>query len=101
MEELLKHGELVRVTATVRAELEIAEITARCAAAGGPALLFERIEGHSLPVVTNLLGTDARACRALGTPSLAALAERMGQLARPAVGRVGSIGCAVVSGAGG
>ena len=83
LEELLTAGELLRVRAAVDADLEIAEITARCAAAGGPALLFERVQGHDLAVVTNLLGTEARACRVLGVPSLAALAERMSQLARP------------------
>jgi 4-hydroxy-3-polyprenylbenzoate decarboxylase len=83
LEELLAAGELLRVRTPVDPELEIAEITARCAAAGGPALLFDRVQGHDLAVVTNLLGTEARACRALGVPSLAALAERMSQLARP------------------
>ena len=34
-----------------------------------------------------LLGTESRACRALGVPSLAALAERMSQLARPGGGQ--------------
>lgn len=87
LEELLAAGELVRVTATVDPELEIAEITARSASRGGPALLFDRVHGSELPVVTNLLGTTERACRALGVASLAALAERMGQLARPGGGQ--------------
>ncbi len=83
LEELLAAGELLQVRTPVNPELEIAEITARCAAAGGPALVFDRVQGHDLAVVTNLLGTPARACRALGVPSLAALAERTSQLARP------------------
>lgn len=83
LEELLAAGELVRVRAAVDPELEIAEITARVAAADGPALLFDQVQGSEWAVVTNMLGTEARACRALGVPSLAALAERMSQLARP------------------
>ncbi len=77
LEELAATDELVRVTAEVDSVLEIAEITRRVADAGGAALLFDRVRGQSIAVVTNLLGTEARACRALGVESLDALPERL------------------------
>ncbi len=76
LEELAAHGELARVSAEVDPALEIAEITRRVACAAGPALLFDRVRGQTFAVVTNLLGTKARACRALGLASLDDIAER-------------------------
>ena len=76
LEELDDVGELARVSVEVDPELEIAEITRRVAAEGGPALLFERVAGRSLAVVTNLLGTEDRVCRALEIESLDEIAER-------------------------
>jgi 4-hydroxy-3-polyprenylbenzoate decarboxylase len=70
LEELSAHGELERVAVEVDPALEVAEITRRVAAGGGPALLFERVRGASMAVVTNLLGTEARVCRALAIESL-------------------------------
>jgi 4-hydroxy-3-polyprenylbenzoate decarboxylase len=80
LEELAHSGELARVSAEVDPHLEIAEITRRVAADGGPALLFDSVRGQSIAVVTNLLGTDARACRALDIESLDGIAERIESL---------------------
>jgi len=80
LEELDSAGELVRVAAEVDPHLEIAEITRRVAASGGPALLFEQVRGRSMAVLTNLLGTRARACRALGIESLDQIAARIESL---------------------
>jgi 4-hydroxy-3-polyprenylbenzoate decarboxylase len=77
LEELAGSGGLVRVAAEVDAHLEIAEITRRVAAERGPAILFERVRGQSLAVVTNLLGTTERACLALGLDSFDGLADRI------------------------
>ena len=77
LEELAGAGELTRIDAEVDPHLEIAEITNRVSAAGGPALLFERVRGQSIAVLTNLLGTPGRACRALGIESLDGIAERI------------------------
>lgn len=77
LEELAAADQLVRVTAEVDADLEIAEITRRVAAADGPALLFERVRGQSIAVLTNLLGTPCRACQALGIESLDQIAARV------------------------
>lgn len=84
LEELGEAGELVRVEAEVEAVLEAAEITDRTAKAGGPALLFAAVRGHEIPLLTNLLGTEARICRALGISSLEHLAERIAAMADPA-----------------
>jgi 4-hydroxy-3-polyprenylbenzoate decarboxylase len=78
LEELAHAGELVRVGAEVDAELEIAEITRRVGA--GPALLFDRVRGQSIAVVTNLLGSEARAARALDVASLDEIAARIESL---------------------
>jgi 4-hydroxy-3-polyprenylbenzoate decarboxylase len=77
LEELDGTAGLVRVAAEVDPDLEIAEITRRVAAERGPAILFERVRGQSLSVVTNLLGTPERACQALGLDSLDGLVERI------------------------
>src|ERR687892_2244346 len=53
-------GRLVRVRAPVSPELEITEIHTRLLAAGGPAVLFERVEGSELPLLANLFGTVER-----------------------------------------
>lgn len=63
---LRREGELVEITAEVDADLEAAEIHRRVIAAGGPALLFRRVRGHSWPVVTNLFGTARRVELAFG-----------------------------------
>ena len=84
LEELGEAGELVRVEAEVDPRLEIAEITARVCRAGGPALLFPAVRGQEIPVLTNLLGTEARLCRALGVAALGELAGRIARLIAPA-----------------
>jgi len=76
LEELSQAGELARVDAEVDPHLELAEIARRVAAAGGPALLFERVRGATMAVVANLLGTEGRVCRALGIDSLDEIATR-------------------------
>ena len=50
LEEL---GELKRITETIDPELEITEITDRVHKNSGPALLFEKVQGSRMPVVTN------------------------------------------------
>ncbi len=74
---LEKEGELYRVKEEVSPELEITEITDRTVKAGGPALLFERVKGHKIPVVTNLFGSYKRLCLALGVNSLEELSEKL------------------------
>jgi len=59
-------GELKRVRAEVSPRLEMTEVCDRVLRAGGPALLFERPSGHSIPVLGNLFGTTRRIALAMG-----------------------------------
>jgi 4-hydroxy-3-polyprenylbenzoate decarboxylase len=77
---LEREGELVRVGAEVDPHLEVTEIVDRMVKAGGPALLFERPKGSSLPLLINQFGTERRMCLAFDTPSLDAVAERVGDV---------------------
>jgi 4-hydroxy-3-polyprenylbenzoate decarboxylase len=66
IELLEKEGELKRVYQPVSPILEITEITDRVSKKGGPALLFEKVEGHRFPVITNLFGSEKRMKLCLG-----------------------------------
>ncbi len=59
-------GRLARIREPVDPALEITEIHRRVLARGGPALLFERVAGHDIPVVTNLFGTVERVAWGMG-----------------------------------
>lgn len=66
LDRLRQDGDLVEVDVPVDPHLEVAEIHRRVIAAGGPALLFPRVEGAEMPLVTNLFGTSRRAELAFG-----------------------------------
>jgi 4-hydroxy-3-polyprenylbenzoate decarboxylase len=68
-------GELKRVQAEVSPRLEMTEICDRALRQGGPAILFERPSGHSMPVLGNLFGTVRRVCLAMGVGDIASLRE--------------------------
>ena len=51
---------LVRVREPVSPVLEVTEIHTRLLAERGPAVLFEAVEGHTMPLLTNLFGTVER-----------------------------------------
>jgi UbiD family decarboxylase len=80
IEDLRRERDLVTVEAPVDARLEAAEIHRRVIAAGGPALLFTKVEGADLPLVTNLFGTARRAEKAFGRRPLR-LVRRLVELA--------------------
>jgi 4-hydroxy-3-polyprenylbenzoate decarboxylase len=77
LEQLDEGGELARISVEVDPVLEISEITSRVAHSGGPALLFENVRGCHLPVLTNLLGSPQRVCRALRVQRLDELTDRV------------------------
>src|SRR5436190_18995020 len=102
IELLEKNGELAWVKAKVSARLEIAEICDRvyktpaphghserdrsdAAKLGGKALLFENVEGASMPVAINTFGSYWRVNQALGTENLEALAGRVGEVVKPEI----------------
>ncbi len=61
MDDLARHGWLVRIDAEVDPRLEVAEIQRRVYQSGGPALYFSRPKGSRFPLVSNLFGTLDRA----------------------------------------
>ncbi len=63
--ELEDLGELRRIGVPVDTIFEVTEITNRVVKLGGPALLFEKPKGFSIPLLTNLLGTERRMSLAL------------------------------------
>ena len=73
--QLEKLGELKRVTALVSTHLEMTEICDRVLRAQGPALLFENVAGHTMPVLANLFGTPRRVALGMGEEDIAALRE--------------------------
>jgi len=70
VDDLERHGQLVRIAEPLDPKLVIPEIQRRLYAAGGPAVLFERVVGSPFPAVTNLFGTPER-CRLMFRDSLA------------------------------
>ena len=73
-------GDLKRISAPVDPELEITEIAHRLLRADGPALLFENVVGHDMPVAMNLFCAERRMNWALeveGADSLAGRLEAM------------------------
>ncbi|MBK5095212.1 MAG: UbiD family decarboxylase, partial [Deltaproteobacteria bacterium] len=78
-------GELLRIRAEVSADLEAAEIADRAVKSGGPALLFENVKGHTVPLAMNLFGTMERMCLALGVASLDEIGERMVEVIEPEI----------------
>jgi 4-hydroxy-3-polyprenylbenzoate decarboxylase len=58
--DLERTAQLVRVAVEVDPVLEAAELQRRVYAAGGPALLFERVKGTRYPMASNLFGTMER-----------------------------------------
>ena len=81
LRDFVKHldraGELVRIREKVSPLLEIAEITDRQSKlpGGGKALLFENVEGGSIPVLINAFGSWKRINAALGVTRLDTIAD--------------------------
>ncbi len=82
LEELETAGDLQRIRSPVSRDLEITEVTRRTIARDGPALLFERVPGSTMPVAMNVLGSPRRIARALGAKDLDEPAKRIGELLR-------------------
>lgn len=82
---LERKKQLQRVKAQVSPILELAEITDRACKAplGGPALLFERVEGSPIPVLMNTFGSEQRMCWALGVDRLDDLGSRIAHMLNP------------------
>lgn len=72
---LEERGELKRIQQEIDPYLEITEISDRTLKAEGPALLFENVKGHDMPVLANLFGTPDRVALGMGQESVTALRD--------------------------
>jgi len=72
---LEERGELKRIRQEIDPYLEITEISDRTLKAEGPALLFENVKGHDMPVLANLFGTPDRVALGMGQESVTALRD--------------------------
>ena len=77
---LEERGQLRRVATPVSCELEISEVCDRVVKAGGPALLFENVQGFDMPVLINMYGSEQRMAWALGVERLDGLVDRVREL---------------------
>ena len=66
IEQLEARRELRRIGVSVSPHLEMTEIADRTLRRGGPALLFEKPAGHTMPVLANLFGTPERVALGMG-----------------------------------
>lgn len=73
--QLEAKGELKRITQPIDPYLEMTEIADRTLKLGGPALLFENVKGHQMPVLANLFGTPDRVAMGMGQENVAALRD--------------------------
>jgi 4-hydroxy-3-polyprenylbenzoate decarboxylase len=73
--QLERLGELRRVDLPVSPVLEMTELCDRTLRAGGPALLFESVPGHRVPVLGNLFGTPRRVALGMGADDVEALRD--------------------------
>ncbi len=74
---LEQKGMLHRVKTEVDPVLEIAAISDRVVKKEGPALLFENVKGHSIPVITNLFGNMSLVKEAFQVESIDDLTGRV------------------------
>ncbi len=77
--KLKKSGELAEVAIPVSPHLEMTELCDRTLRVGGPALLFTKPSGHTMPVLGNLFGTPKRVALGMGASEVGEL-RRIGQL---------------------
>src|SRR3989442_15341049 len=80
---LERDGDLKRIKAEVDPYLEVGEIVDRVNKAGGPALLFENVQGSSMPLAMNVYGTDRRLLKALGLKSYDDISDKIAGLLKP------------------
>jgi 4-hydroxy-3-polyprenylbenzoate decarboxylase len=77
---LEKHGELKRIPFEVDPVLEITEFADRSVKSGGPAFLFEKPRGSTVPVLINAFASMRRMEIALGVRSVEEIAARIVEL---------------------
>jgi 4-hydroxy-3-polyprenylbenzoate decarboxylase len=75
IDQLEKDGDLKRIKQKIDPYLEITEISDRTLRQKGPALLFENAGGSSIPLLSNLFGTEQRVAKAMGESQVTALRD--------------------------
>jgi len=84
--QLEKMGDFKKVAVEVSPSLEMTEICQRLLEQQGPAVLFEKPTGHTIPVLANLFGTQRRVALAMGvsaTSELRQVGELLARLKEP------------------
>ena len=78
-------NDVVRISAEVDNDLELAAIVEHFSKQhdAPPALFFDNVKSHSIPIFANILGTKQRMLNALATESFDELGERLMALIRP------------------
>ncbi|MGI0041764.1 MAG: menaquinone biosynthesis decarboxylase, partial [Nitrosopumilaceae archaeon] len=77
VEKLEKAGELRRIKTQVDANLEIAEILRRVMYSNGPAIFFENVKNHDMPVLGNAFGSLKRLELGLETSDFTEIGQRI------------------------
>jgi 4-hydroxy-3-polyprenylbenzoate decarboxylase len=93
LQALARAGELKRIPFEVDPVLEMTEFADRSVKRGGPAFLFERPKGSSIPVAINLFASMRRMQLALEVASIEEIAARISDLlaVRAAGGLIGKL----------
>ena len=85
LNRLEREGELKRIEEPIDPYLEITEVADRVMKmpGGGPALLFTRPKGCSVPVAINVFGSRKRISMALGVGDIEEIADEISVLLKP------------------
>lgn len=81
VERLLQRGEMRVVEREVDPRFELAAVVERSQGESSLPILFKRVKGTAMPVVSNLFGSHARICELLGT-SPGGLCQRWAEIMR-------------------
>jgi 4-hydroxy-3-polyprenylbenzoate decarboxylase len=73
--QLERQGQLRRIDAPVSPVLEMTALCDRALRARGPAILFQKPAGQTMPVLANLFGTPERVAAGMGAESIGALRD--------------------------
>src|SRR5438270_1919919 len=76
---LEKNKELKRISVEVDPVLEITEFADRAVKQGGPALLFEKPKGHTIPVLINSFASERKMQIALEVDTVESVAQRISE----------------------
>lgn len=85
---LKEKNELLEIDFSVSSDLEITEITDRASKGKdfpNKALLFKKVEGHEIPVLTNAFGSFERMALSLGVKDVREIAARIEELVKPEI----------------